>query len=93
MTATTARRIDHAATISPPRLRGRTLTRLMRRHHVTIRELARRIGISQAIVRRSRAVGLAYPAAVDWQQAIVGEYTPRLRAQFRQWRRQWLDGE
>lgn len=55
--------------------------RLMRIHRVTIRELAKRLGVSQAIVRRARAQGITSTwTAIDWEQGIVGEYSAKLRA-------------
>ncbi len=55
--------------------------RLMRIHRVTIRELAKRLGVSQAIVRQAREKGVADTwTAIDWEQEIVGEYSAKLRA-------------
>lgn len=52
---------------------GNELTTLMRRHKVTIRELARRIQITQTRVRYRRETGLTDPGlARDWIQAITG---------------------
>ena len=52
---------------------GTELATLMRRHKVTIRELARRIQITQKRVRYRRETGLPDPElARDWIQAITG---------------------
>ena len=52
---------------------GKELTSLMRRHKVTIRELARRIQIPQKRIRYRRETGLPDPGlARDWIQAITG---------------------
>ena len=52
---------------------GTELATLMRRHKVTIRELARRIKITQKHVRYRREAGLIDPElARDWIQAITG---------------------
>ena len=51
---------------------GKELATLMRRHKVTIRELARRIQITQKSVRQRRETGLTDPGlARDWIQAIT----------------------
>jgi transcriptional regulator with XRE-family HTH domain len=50
------------------------LARLMRRHRVTIAELARRMGLSRAAVRRVRAADrVSYPTYCDFVQAVTGE--------------------
>ena len=67
-------------------LTGERLTRLMRRHGVTIRDLASRIGVAMTRVRRCREAGCAMPWRLDWEQAIEGTFTARHRAMFRQWR-------
>lgn len=53
---------------------GKELTSLMRRHNVTIRELARRIQITQKRVRMRRDIGFFREPelARDWIQAITG---------------------
>jgi hypothetical protein len=52
---------------------GTELASLMRRHKVTIRELARRIQVTQTDVRYRRETGLNHPElARDWIQAITG---------------------
>ena len=52
---------------------GKELATLMRLHKVTIRELARRIQITQTRVRYRRETGLTNPElARDWIQAITG---------------------
>lgn len=50
------------------------LRRMMRRHRVTIRDLARRLGSTQRRVReiRNGAAALGVNAARDWIQAITG---------------------
>ena len=51
---------------------GTVLCRLMRRHRITIRTLAQRLGVSQARVRQVRTQGLSDPHYVrDWTQAIT----------------------
>ena len=51
---------------------GKELITMMRRHKVTIRELARRIQITQKRVRMRRDIGLDAETARDWIQAITG---------------------
>jgi hypothetical protein len=54
-------------------LPGPVLCALMRRHHVRIRTLAQRLGISMRRIRQVRQTGLTCPhAARDWVQAITG---------------------
>lgn len=66
---------------------GRELCQMMRRHKITIRELARRIGVAQHRIRFRRLAGFTcVSTAVDWKQAIIGEYTPELQAEFRAWK-------
>jgi hypothetical protein len=65
-------------------LSGRELCSLMRRHRVTIRELSKRMGITQKRIRHRRAVGLVGLMVHDWRQAIVGEFTAHDRAQLQQ---------
>lgn len=68
-------------------LSGPDLCRMMRAHGVTIRELARRTGFTMKRIREVRVCGLqCVSAAVDWKQAIIGEYTPELQAEFREWK-------
>jgi len=53
---------------------GKEITALMRRHKVTIRQLSRRMGITQKRIREARAAGLADAAAArDWVEAITGK--------------------
>lgn len=67
-------------------LSGPDLCRLMRAHGVTIRELARRTGFTMKRIREVRQRGLqCVSAAVDWKQAVIGEYTAELQAEFRAW--------
>ena len=55
-------------------LPGREIVRLMRRHHVTIRELSARMGITMKRIRQVRRDGLQHPAYIrDWVQAITGQ--------------------
>ena len=67
---------------------GKQICQLMRKHNVTIKELSKRMQITMKRVRFRREIGIAYPASLDWQQAITGaaELTPRERAGFNQWR-------
>ncbi len=66
---------------------GKELCGLMRRHRVTIRELARRTGFPQTKIRQRRTTGITRTlAALDWIEAITGEFTPRMRAILNQWR-------
>lgn len=52
---------------------GPALCRLMRRHHLTIRVLAHRLGVSLARVRQVRTHGLRDRYYVrDWVEAITG---------------------
>ena len=51
---------------------GKELATLMRRHNVTIRELARRIQVTQQRIRLRRETGLDPETARDWTQAITG---------------------
>lgn len=68
-------------------LTGPQLVALMRRSRITIRELAARMGITMSRVRYLRDRGCDVLARLDIEQAIAGEYTPRLRAMFRQYRK------
>jgi hypothetical protein len=55
-------------------LTGPTLCRLMRRHQVTIRTLAARLGVPMTRVRLWRHEGIAdRHAARDWLEAITGQ--------------------
>lgn len=72
------------------RLSGRQIVRLMRKHGVTIRDLSQRMGITQKRIRAIRTDGLDGMAAMDWQEGIQGGLTPRQRAQWRVYRRQWV---
>lgn len=52
---------------------GKELVRLMRANKVTIRELSRRIGITQIRIRWRRANGIPEAGTRrDWVQAITG---------------------
>ena len=58
----------------PTALSGSDVISLMRRYKVTIKELARRIGVTLDRIRKIRERGLQDPLAVrDWIQAISGE--------------------
>lgn len=60
-------------------LSAESLRRLMRRHHVTIRELARRVGCTQVRVKMFRKAGIGCRhAARDWIEAITGQDPGRL---------------
>jgi hypothetical protein len=64
-----------ATIVEPSRylLDGYDVRRLMRRHQVTISDLAMRTGITQKRIRAVRETGLNDPHAVrDWLQAITG---------------------
>ena len=53
---------------------GDEIRSLMRRSHVTIRELAKRIGITMKRIRDVRATGLGDANAIrDWVEAITGK--------------------
>lgn len=62
---------------------GRDLCALMRRHKVTIRELAKRLGLPMKRVRLRRETGVAGTTAIDWHEAITGNATPRMLAAIR----------
>lgn len=64
------------------------ICKLMRKHNCTIRQLAERTQISQKRIRQVRSRGISGLAVLDWQQAITGEFTARMRAQLNQWRNQ-----
>lgn len=54
-------------------LSGREITRLMRRHSVSIRELASRLGVPMTRIRLAREAGVKGAAFVrDWLEAITG---------------------
>lgn len=67
-------------------LQPEQLRRLMRRHSVTIRELSHRMGIPMSRIRHYRERGVSMPVRLDFEQAIAGEFTPRMRAMLNQWR-------
>lgn len=52
---------------------GKELCTLMRKHKVTIRELAKRIGVPMKRVRFRREHGMDRTLARDWIQAITGK--------------------
>lgn len=68
------------------RLEGYRLVKLMRQNGVTIRELAARMQISMKRVREVRTIGVGMPVRLDFEEAIVGQFTPRHRAMLNQWR-------
>lgn len=70
------------------KMSGRELRSLMRKHRVTIRELSRRAQVTQKRIREVRTKGLTGLAVLDWQQAIIGEFTPKLRAIFKQYQQE-----
>jgi hypothetical protein len=54
-------------------MEGREVTRLMRKHRVTIRELSKRMGIPQKRIRLRREIGLEGRELIrDWVQGILG---------------------
>lgn len=56
-----------------PVITGRQIVSLMRRHGVTIRELSRRMQITQKRIRQARETGLDHPGfARDWIEHITG---------------------
>ena len=60
-----------------PALGGEEVTREMRNFQVTVKELASRLGVSQAKVKEARANGIHDPlVAFEWKQAIQGEESP-----------------
>lgn len=69
-------RYDHGVERFPVeggKMSGEDVTRLMRKHNVTIRELAKRAGITMKRIREVRASGLEDRLAIrDWIEAIVG---------------------
>ena len=67
---------------------GQELSRLMRQHRVTIRELSRRTQITQKRIRRARQLGLPLLASLDFAEAIRGHLTDRERACLAQYREQ-----
>ena len=55
------------------RIEGREIARLMRRYRVTIRELSRRMQITQKRIRKIREIGLDNRNVIrDWIQGITG---------------------
>lgn len=52
---------------------GREIVSLMRKHGVTIRELSRRMQVTQKRIRQVRETGLDHPDfARDWIEQITG---------------------
>jgi transcriptional regulator with XRE-family HTH domain len=63
----------HLVQMEIPHLTGAELRKLMRRHRVTIRALASRLGTTQRRVRKVRADGVSGHAMTrDWLEAITG---------------------
>ena len=61
-------------TLENDRLEGKEPVRLMRVNEVTIRELARRMQITQKGIRAIREIGLDDRNSIrDWVEAITGE--------------------
>jgi hypothetical protein len=55
-------------------MEGKEVKRLMRKYKVTIRELSRRMGITQKRIRLRRQIGLEGRELIrDWVQGIMGE--------------------
>ena len=55
------------------RMGGKELVRLMRKEHVTIRDLARRMQITQKRIREVRETGLVGRELIrDWIQGVIG---------------------
>jgi transcriptional regulator with XRE-family HTH domain len=72
-----------------PGLSGARLRALMRKQGVTIRELAKRMRNTMKQIRERRNNGIpTFSLRIDYEQAIYGELTPRLRAAWRQFYRQ-----
>lgn len=69
-------------------LSPQSFRRLMRRHKVTIRGLAKRMNVTMKAIRKARNEGLRGPAVLDYQEGVLGEFTPRLRACLKYWRRE-----
>ncbi len=65
---------------------GAYIRKQMRKHRITIRELAQRTGLTMKRIRRIREHGTGAFSAVDILQAIRGlaDLDPQLRAMFRQ---------
>ena len=58
----------------PCPLSGREIIKLMNRHHITIRELSHRMGITMKRIREVRRDGLRDPGFIrDWIEAITGD--------------------
>lgn len=55
-------------------LSGAMVRRLMRRNHLTIRQVAARFNISQARVRQVRAAGVRGWIASDWHFMLCGRW-------------------
>ena len=73
----------HAAAEHPSSLTGKKVTSLMRKHKMTIEQLAFRLGTSMKRVRQIRESGLTDPLAVrDWIQAITGVDPVQFRKNF-----------
>lgn len=54
-------------------MEGKEIKRLMRKYKVTIRELSKRMGITQKRIRLRREIGLEGRALIrDWVQGVIG---------------------
>lgn len=62
---------------------GSEVCAMMRRHRVTIRELARKTGLPLRTIRKFRELGVRGYSVLDMHEAIAGELSPRLRAALR----------
>lgn len=62
---------------------GREVRGLMRKHGVTVRDLAARMQITQKRVREVRAKGVIGVSACDFYEWITGALSPRMKAAFR----------
>ena len=72
LTRTTVPKTD--AALPPSTMTGPQIITIMRKHHVTIAELANRTGITQKRIRQIRERGLQDPLTIrDWIQAITGK--------------------
>ena len=70
---------------------GTRIAGLMRRNHVTIKILSKRMGITMKRIRHVRTEGLTnFVTYLDWYEHITGGLSPRLQAAWKQYRRQFL---
>lgn len=62
---------------------GKEIARFMRRHKCTIRDLAKRIGVTMESIRKARMKGLSFLGALDYWNGITNtgsKLPPRYRA-------------